>query len=613
MSFARRLPAVRPLVATLATAVALSLLGGVPVASADDDVPAGDTVVGELVRTAVDNAPSGPTATAGGETYSWVRPDEGDAVRIQSADLEGIPAGTEVEVVLGPPAEAPAEVGVAPAREVRSLTVLQAAMTTEPASGAVTNEVTVVRVVPAGQTEDDTTVEAIVDSLNGPVGDFWSEQSDGAIEVAATGVPGWVHVSVSCGDAETMFDEAAAAAGFEPGPGRHLLLYASGYATDPTSCPYSLAEVAADRYAGGSAYFRGWDIADDGVDAQIDVALLTHLLGHNLGLDHSSFLKCYPTPESGDCRVDSEWDGYDVMGWSYQQQFGSLSAPQAARLGVLDPGEQRSVVATLSLAGTYSLTPLAGGSGVRAIRLVDPRDGAVYWLEYRTAIGRDAWLGSPRNYFKWPVGVLLRGRAPAPTPPSCWTRSRGPGLGHGRGLPGRPRGDRRGGAFRITVVGQSGAEASVRIETRAPAIGDLACASRSVPTSGVSLLTDGGGTTSALAVGLDRALWQRPIDGPQSSWTSLGGGVAYGPASADDGATSYVFVTGLRGDLWYRANGGGRWGPWTSLGGYLTASPAAASLETGHVRVFGRGLDGQLWSRSSSTAPGRAGRRTVAI
>ena len=64
MSFARRLPAVRPLVATLATAVALSVLGGVPVASADDDVPAGDTVVGELVRTAVDNAPSGPTATA---------------------------------------------------------------------------------------------------------------------------------------------------------------------------------------------------------------------------------------------------------------------------------------------------------------------------------------------------------------------------------------------------------------------------------------------------------------------------------------------------------------------------------------------------------------------
>jgi hypothetical protein len=154
-----------------------------------------------------------------------------------------------------------------------------------------------------------------------------------------------------------------------------------------------------------------------------------------------------------------------------------------------------------------------------------------------------------------------------------------------------------GGAFRITVVGQSGAEASVRIETRVPVIGDLVCASRSVPTSGVSLLTDGGGTTSALVVGADRALWQRPIDGPPSSWTSLGGGVAYGPASADDGATSYVFVTGLRGDLWYRANGGGRWGPWTSLGGYLTASPAAASLGTGHVRVFGRGLDGQLWSR----------------
>ena len=56
-------------------------------------------------------------------------------------------------------------------------------------------------------------------------------------------------------------------------------------------------------------------------------------------------------------------------------------------------------------------------------------------------------------------------------------------------------------------------------------------------------------------------------------------------------------MAGLTGDLWYRANPGGGWGPWTNLGGYLTASPAAASLGTGQVRVFGRGLDGQLWSR----------------
>jgi hypothetical protein len=127
--------------------------------------------------------------------------------------------------------------------------------------------------------------------------------------------------------------------------------------------------------------------------------------------------------------------------------------------------------------------------------------------------------------------------------------------------------------------------------------GDPACAARSsVPLSGVSLLTDGG-TTSAVVVGSDRGLWLRPIDGSSSSWQSLGGGVSYGPASANDGTTSYVFVAGTTGNLWYRANSGSGWGPWTSLGGVLAASPAAASLGAGQVRVFGRGIDGQLWSR----------------
>jgi hypothetical protein len=42
---------------------------------------------------------------------------------------------------------------------------------------------------------------------------------------------------------------------------------------------------------------------------------------------------------------------------------------------------------------------------------------------------------------------------------------------------------------------------------------------------------------------------------------------------------------------------GAGWTPWRSSGGKLAGSPAAASLGAGHVRVFGRGPDGALWSR----------------
>jgi hypothetical protein len=56
----------------------------------------------------------------------------------------------------------------------------------------------------------------------------------------------------------------------------------------------------------------------------------------------------------------------------------------------------------------YTLAPVSAGSGTRALRLTD-REGAVYWLEYRTAAGQDSWLGLPAgSRFGLESGVLLR-------------------------------------------------------------------------------------------------------------------------------------------------------------------------------------------------------------
>jgi hypothetical protein len=108
--------------------------------------------------------------------------------------------------------------------------------------------------------------------------------------------------------------------------------------------------------------------------------------------------------EAGSCRTAAYRDLYDVMGVSWGQ-LGSLNAAQAARLDLLPDASVRSV----SLDGgsaTVTLSPLAGRSGTRALRLTDA-DAVDYWLEYRTPAARDAWLAGGNSY-RLDSGVLLR-------------------------------------------------------------------------------------------------------------------------------------------------------------------------------------------------------------
>jgi hypothetical protein len=245
---------------------------------------------------------------------------------------------------------------------------------------------------------------------------------------------------------------------------------------------------------------------------------------------------------------------------------------------------------------TYTLQPLGSRTGVRALKIIDNEE--VYWLEYRTAVGHDAWLATPSNTQGLQTGVLAHLTSDLVGTSALLEARTVMGDASHVALP-------VGKTFwigntHVTIESATASGATLRIA--APGLantpgGDRDCARRAiVPTTGVAaLMTDT--TAGAFVTGLDRGLWYRPLDGASNSWQPLGGGVRYGPTAVAAGSTSYVFVTGITGELWYRANGGGGWGPWTSLGGYLTASPAAASLGDGHVRVFGRGITGELWSR----------------
>jgi hypothetical protein len=133
--------------------------------------------------------------------------------------------------------------------------------------------------------------------------------------------------------------------------------------------------------------------------------MISHELGHQLGLQHSDGLDCDVSALGNTCVQRGYTDTADTMGG-----HGHFNAFQKERLGWLNAAGAPPIT-TVSASGRYAIeryeTPGTGAKALKILKSVDPVSGQKTWyyLEYRQPIGFDSVLAGLGNLT---TGVQVR-------------------------------------------------------------------------------------------------------------------------------------------------------------------------------------------------------------